>query len=131
MLSAGLLGGPGIGYKQDYFASNELQSQSSATYDRYKSDEANSFLFFPTIHGLDGRKVGVLFSEAVKNESGEEIGRKVLIDEKAAIEKSGRKPEEDKNYRELAEWWEKDGKQNAQGDKGGSKSRVCTAVRWP
>lgn len=39
MLSAGLLGGPGIGYKQDFFAVqklNELTStQGPATYDRY------------------------------------------------------------------------------------------------
>src|SRR5688500_9016954 len=44
MLSAGLLGGPGIGYKQDYFASEFLKSKSAATYDSYKSATKNQFL---------------------------------------------------------------------------------------
>jgi hypothetical protein len=67
MLSAGLLGGPGIGYKQDYFASKHLkdpQTGNPDTYDRYKSDDVNSFLeftgVFPKISGLDGSKVAAL-----------------------------------------------------------------------
>src|SRR4029077_18641584 len=35
MLSAGLLGGPGIGFKQDYNASQKLKENSPAVYDRY------------------------------------------------------------------------------------------------
>src|SRR5207237_1281675 len=58
MLSAGLLGGPGIGYKQDYFASNYLKEKAPETYQRYKSEDENSFLpflgIFPKISGLDG-----------------------------------------------------------------------------
>jgi hypothetical protein len=57
MLSAGLLGGPGIGYKQDYFASNELKSRAPAVYEEYKSPTKNRFLVFPEIQGLDGTKV--------------------------------------------------------------------------
>jgi hypothetical protein len=60
MLSAGLLGGPGIGYKQDYFASQELKQQAPETYTRYVSPDEKSFLFFPAIAGLDGKKVGDL-----------------------------------------------------------------------
>jgi MFS family permease len=63
MLSAGLLGGPGIGYKQDYFASNNLKEESPSTYERYVSPEKNHFLFFPPISGLDGKKVGELKDE--------------------------------------------------------------------
>src|SRR5207253_8736585 len=40
MLSAGPLGGPGIGYKQDYFAVHELQAKDEPAYERYQSDEA-------------------------------------------------------------------------------------------
>jgi len=58
MLSAGLLGGPGIGYKQDYFASTELQQTAPALYEEYKSPSENGFLLFPKIQGLDGTKVG-------------------------------------------------------------------------
>ncbi|QDU82098.1 Major Facilitator Superfamily protein [Polystyrenella longa] len=60
MLSAGLLGGPGIGYEQDYFASKQLEAESPETYEEYKSDEAKGFLFFPKIAGLDGEKVAEL-----------------------------------------------------------------------
>ena len=58
MLSAGLLGGPGIGYKQDYFASRDLKEQAPAVYEAYKAPNENKFLFFPAIVGLDGTKVG-------------------------------------------------------------------------
>jgi hypothetical protein len=60
MLSAGLLGGPGIGYNQDYYASKDLKETAPAVYDQYKSDTRNSFLLFPVIQGLDGTKVGAV-----------------------------------------------------------------------
>lgn len=63
MLSAGLLGGPGIGYKQDYFASHQIQEAAKETYTRYAAEGENGFLFFPKVKGLDGAKVGVLEQE--------------------------------------------------------------------
>jgi MFS family permease len=67
MLSAGLLGGPGIGYKQDRFAAEYLQKTSPATYDTYKADKTSKFLFFKEITGLDGaKKAAVLEAEATK-----------------------------------------------------------------
>jgi len=95
MLSAGLLGGPGIGYKQDYFATNQLKQQAPAAYDRYKSDTTKSFLVFPEIAGLDGAKVATL------NDSGDQIKKDI-----AALEKSGRKLSDDKNLEKLSQWWE-------------------------
>jgi MFS family permease len=59
MLSAGLLGGPAIGFKQDYFASNELKQKAPAVYERYKAPKPNEFLGLH-VQGLDGAKVGVL-----------------------------------------------------------------------
>jgi hypothetical protein len=59
MLSAGLLGGPGIGFEQDYYAAESLKRQDPAVYDRYKAPSPNEFLVFQTV-GLDGAKVGVL-----------------------------------------------------------------------
>src|SRR5262249_32063987 len=53
MLSAGLLGGPGYGYTQDVFASTKLEELSPAAYEAVKAPEANRFLFFETVHGLD------------------------------------------------------------------------------
>jgi hypothetical protein len=60
MLSAGLLGGPGIGFKQDYYATSELKAGAPATYDRYKAEKENNFLFAFRVQGLDGSKVGIL-----------------------------------------------------------------------
>ncbi len=75
MLSAGLLGGPGIGFKQDYNASTKLKENSEAVYERYKAQEENSFLGYKVV-GLDGRKVGVL------DDGGKELDRanKILTD---------------------------------------------------
>jgi hypothetical protein len=60
MLSAGLLGGPGIGYKQDRFASEYLQEKNPAVYQAYKADKPGRFLFFKEITGLDGSKKGAV-----------------------------------------------------------------------
>jgi MFS family permease len=68
MISAGLLGGPLIGYSQDYAATTELQQQVAkahqeppTTYDRYKSDQPRAPLpGLPKIQGLDNAKVGIL-----------------------------------------------------------------------
>jgi len=58
MLSAGILGGPGIGYMQDRYASSYLEEQSPALYEEYKAENSNSFLVFDEVNGLDGSKVG-------------------------------------------------------------------------
>ena len=72
MLSAGLLGGPGIGYNQDYYASKDLKQKSPPTYDQYKSPTSNHFLFFPTIQGLDGTKVAEVRGKGAEARSPEE-----------------------------------------------------------
>jgi MFS family permease len=64
MLSAGLLGGPGIGYTQDYFASKYLQEKNQAAYEQVVSEDEHAFLFFPSIAGLDGSKVGALMEKS-------------------------------------------------------------------
>src|SRR5262249_3378381 len=60
MLSAGLLGGPGIGVKQDYYASKDLKENSPATYARYAAEKPDRSLAFIETQGLDGSKVGIL-----------------------------------------------------------------------
>jgi hypothetical protein len=67
-LSAGLLGGPAIGFMQDRYASQSLQKSSPAAYERYRADRENSFLFFHS-RGLDGSKVAVLA------DNGEQLAR--------------------------------------------------------
>jgi hypothetical protein len=58
MLSAGLLGGPGIGYLQDKYASEDLKQASVSLYESYKADSSKDFLGLGRVSGLDGVKVG-------------------------------------------------------------------------
>jgi fucose permease len=62
MLSAGFLGGPGIGYTYDAQASKQLNNVAPDTYTRVASDEEKHFLFLKPIHGLDGSKLDVIQS---------------------------------------------------------------------
>ena len=64
MLSAGLLGGPGIGYLQDRYASEHLQVNAPAVYEEYKAEGTNRFLFFPAVQGLDGSRAGPVMEKA-------------------------------------------------------------------
>lgn len=57
MMSAGMLGGPGLGYAKDRFTSDELQQTNPAAYVEYKADSTSSFLIFEPVHGLDGTKM--------------------------------------------------------------------------
>jgi len=98
MLSAGLLGGPGIGFKQDLHASNKLKSESSEVYERYKADKENHFWGFSVV-GLDGAKVGVL------DDNGKELARAVELTKG-----------EDQNIAALNSWWT-DAKSTADADK--------------
>jgi hypothetical protein len=74
MLSAGLLGGPGIGYFQDKYASEDLKQASVALYDDYKANSSKDFLGLGSVSGLDGTKVGQIKKkeqELEKTPSGE------------------------------------------------------------
>jgi MFS family permease len=102
MLSAGLLGGPGIGFKQDYYASNSLKEKNPEAYERYRAPGENQFLGFSVI-GLNNAKVGVLEDDGKElNRAGEILKREGLTDT---------------NHQELANWWE-GAKNYASADKG-------------
>jgi len=68
MLSAGLLGGPGIGYEQDRYASQKLKEESASLYERYSANDHSRFLFFEPIKGLDSRKVGELMEKVANKQ---------------------------------------------------------------
>jgi hypothetical protein len=101
MLSAGLLGGPGIGFTQDYHASQQLSQANPAAYARYKADEPNSFLLFSAT-GLDGAKTAVL------DDNGEELARATKLKQS----EGGKDP----NLDALNTWWDS-AKQYATADK--------------
>jgi MFS family permease len=125
MLSAGILGGPLIGYKQDYAATRELRHAAPATYERYKSDTPKAPLpFLPLIAGLDNGKVGVLENYEAIRQKKEEAEKKseTLKPEETELQlqidldllrKQGKPAEE---LEKRLKWWETEGKPNAAAD---------------
>ena len=110
MLSAGLLGGPGIGFKQDYYASHQLKEKDSVVYDRYKASNTNSF-FGISVVGLDNAKVGVL-----------DDGGKTLAKD---VENQAKVTKKDEKVQALASWWDE-----AQKSKETDKKVVDPAVLY-
>ena len=65
MLSAGLIGGPGLGYGKDRFAAESLQQTNAAAYAEAKAAAPSKFLFFSEVNAIDGKKLSDA-KEAVK-----------------------------------------------------------------
>lgn len=100
MLSAGLLGGPMIGYKQDYYASQELTQKSAETAERYQVANAQGIWylpFLPAIRGLDGARVAILTEADGVADLNKRVER---------LEGEGKKLSDDKNLQGLVSWWE-------------------------
>jgi len=95
MLSAGLLGGPGIGFLQDQNASANLAQANTAVYERYKAPKENEFLWMKTV-GLDGAKVGVL------EDGGKEAERALDL-----MRQEQAKPEAIAAQQTLVDWWKR------------------------
>ena len=57
MLSAGMIGTPGLGYAKDRFATEALAQSNPAALAHYKAEKPSSFLFFSESAALDGTKL--------------------------------------------------------------------------
>ena len=57
MLSAGLIGGPGLGYAKDRFTSENLKATNAAVYDANKAAAPSKFLFLTPVTAVDGTKL--------------------------------------------------------------------------
>ncbi len=79
MLSAGILGGPGIGYTQDRFAAEFLHEKHPAVHQEYVSDSKQGFLFFREVAGLDGAKVGALLAKNPAELSATETEERAIL----------------------------------------------------
>jgi hypothetical protein len=136
MLAAGLLGGPGIGYMQDYAAVQQLKSNPAyARYESYKTKEKptvgdyyvldaqgkkvpaeKGYLeftgLFPEVAGLDGAKVGVLMGEPGSNNG----NGKTLTADIDNFEKGGGKLTDNVPLYELKLWWTNEGQPNMDDD---------------
>jgi MFS family permease len=64
MLSAGIVGGPGLGYAKDRFSGEALQASdaenNSTVYETAKADSDSTFLFFADSTGIDGKQIGAI-----------------------------------------------------------------------
>jgi len=122
MLSAGLLGGPGIGFKQDYYASENLKEIDRPAYERYKADEENSFLWVFHVHGLDGSKTNLLGLETQLGKTKKDMAASdITAENKKDLEAdaSGTKKEIDAAFKntKLASWWTASGEPHMAQDK--------------
>ena len=52
MMSAGLLGSPGLGYFKDRYAGEALSTANPELYDQFKSEKPSKFLFLPEATGF-------------------------------------------------------------------------------
>lgn len=143
MLAAGILGGPAIGYKQDYAASRQLKQDAPDTYDRYQAEQPSAALpGLPEVAGLDNGKVGVLddyITLQKKKEEAQKQGKTLTSDEmKLQLEKDiellaaqNITSEELENRKE---WWRLKGQPNAEQDypkiKSGQLHGGKTALFW-
>lgn len=84
MMSAGLIGSPGLGYAKDRYASEALEQADSAVYAEYKSATPSKFLFFSEVHGLDGRKLGEVQTDLAA--ARDEMAAQGNADPQAALE---------------------------------------------
>jgi MFS family permease len=57
MMSAGLIGSPGLGYAKDRFAGEALKKADPAAYEQYKAATPSKWLVFEEVHGIDGQKL--------------------------------------------------------------------------
>ncbi len=82
MLSAGLIGGPGLGYAKDRFTSENLKASNAAVYEANKADKASTFLFLDPATPVDGKKVEAA-KKAVKE--AKDGGKEASADQKAIV----------------------------------------------
>jgi MFS family permease len=125
MLAAGILGGPVIGYKQDYAATSDLRQYAAETYDRYRADKPNAPVpGLPEIAGLDNGKVGVLMNHVniqTAIEQAEREGKSLPEDQKKLqlqldLELLARQNQKSEELEKRMRWWESEGRPNATAD---------------
>jgi MFS family permease len=85
MMSAGLLGGPGLGYAKDRFTAEHLQATSPAIYEQYKAPTASRFLFLEEVHGLDGTKLSEAQTAAVKTPEQKTVAEASIIGDRETL----------------------------------------------
>jgi hypothetical protein len=85
MMSAGMIGAPGLGYFKDRYSGEALQEAKPALFSEYKADKPSTFLVFPAATGLDGKKLGAVQEKLTK--ARDELAKAGGTDPRAALDK--------------------------------------------
>ncbi len=85
MMSAGLVGSPGLGYAKDRFASAELEKANPASYAQYKVSQPKGWLFFEKVYAIDGKKLGEV--QGKLQQTRDELAKAGTKDPQAALAK--------------------------------------------
>ena len=92
MMSAGLIGSPGLGYFKDRYSGEALNVANPGLYATSKAEKPSKFLVFPDAYGLDGKKLGVAQDDLNKireaGTSGKDAFAKLKPDDRTLIEAS-------------------------------------------
>ena len=83
MMSAGMIGSPGLGYAKDRFAGAALQRENEAAYAEFQAEDPSKFLLFDAVHGLDKQKMKVVNDKLA--EVRKELSAAGTLDPEAAL----------------------------------------------
>jgi MFS family permease len=85
MMSAGLLGGPGLGYAKDRFTAEHLRTTAPALYEQYKAPVPSRFLFLDEATGLDGTKLSVAQTAAARTPQQQMVADASIIGDRETL----------------------------------------------
>ncbi len=85
MMSAGMLGGPGLGYAKDRFASAHLEQTNPAVFTEYRAATPSGWLFFQPVNAIDGRRLGEV--QAKLGAARTELAGQGIVDPQAALDR--------------------------------------------
>jgi MFS family permease len=85
MMSAGLLGGPGLGYAKDRFTAEHLSATAPAIYEQYKAPTPSRFLFLAEVHGLDGTKLSEAQTAAARTPEQRTVAEASIVGDRETL----------------------------------------------
>ena len=85
MMSAGLLGGPGLGYAKDRFTAEHLMTTAPAVYEQYKAPVPSKFLFLEEVTGLDGTKLSQAQTAAAKTPEQQTVADASIVGDRETL----------------------------------------------
>jgi len=85
MMSAGLLGGPGLGYAKDRFTAEHLIGTAPAIYEQYKAPAPSKFLFLDEVTGLDGTKLSLAQTAAPRTPEQQIVAEASIIGDRETL----------------------------------------------